>query len=101
MRYAHILCLESTETTKRNEQIEASNRTQSDRNISLVKVGSFKRPTSVPLEEVNTIDTKKGKANHFDRLPDEVVLRVYQFIDVPAIGRLAQVCRRFHRLSGK
>ena len=29
------------------------------------------------------------------------MLKIYKFVDIPGVGRMAQVCKRFHSLSSK
>lgn len=34
----------------------------------------------------------------FDLLPDELVIRIHTYLDVPTIGRTAQICSRFNEV---
>lgn len=37
--------------------------------------------------------------NVFDMLPDEALIRIWNFLDAPQVGIAAQVCKRFKQIS--
>jgi len=92
---------EEKEKDRINLGSTSNSTTDSNSNSSKKKKLKKKRKSTKNLEPPEEYISKifpKG-SNVFEPLPDEIMIRVYSHLDVPSIGRLSQVSKRFRDLS--
>jgi hypothetical protein len=52
------------------------------------------------LSSIVELPIQDNKTNTvFDMLPDEAMVKIWSFLDAPTLGKAAQVCKRFKRIS--
>lgn len=51
------------------------------------------------MDELTIVENNTHKVNHFNKLPDELVMKILNYLEGYEITRVNMVCCRFYRLA--